>query len=128
MGENFYNRLREFEAEAAAIAWETGLQIEPVFRYSTNGKLLGCSLEVQADVISHNAPPKGYPKNKSQYADPTNYKYPIDSKERVLAAWRYINKSKNQQGYSPSQVAGIKGRIKGAAKKYGLDLQEGESK
>jgi len=126
MNENLYNKLHEFEAAAAVLAWETGLQVEPVFRYSVDGKLVSCVLEVQADVVTHKSPPKGYPKDKSQYADPANYKYPIDSKERVLAAWRYINKPKNQQGYSPAQVSAIKGRIKRAAKKYGLKLEEGK--
>lgn len=126
MSENLLSKLHEFEATAATLAWETGLQVEPVFRYGADGQLLGCTLEIKADVVSHKSPPKGYPKDKSQYADPANYKYPVDSKERVLAAWRYINKPKNQQGYSPAQVSAIKGRIKRAAKKYGLDLKEGD--
>ncbi len=93
--------------------------------YSADGKLEKILIEVNA-LVTHKSPPKGYPSDKGQYADPANYKYPIDSKSRVLAAWRYINQSKNQKGYSSSQVAAIKARIKSAAKKYGLDLQEGE--
>ncbi len=63
------------------------------------------------------------------YADP-GYKsdgrkrYPIDSAAHTKAAWSYINMPKNQKGYSSAQVASIKGRIKGAAKKFGIDISD----
>ena len=116
----------EFEAEATLQAWENGWAINPVYKYSSDGKLSGVGFEIEA-LVTHKSPPKGYPGTKDEYADPANYKYPINSKSRVLAAWRYINKPHNQAGYSSSQVAAIKGRIKRAAKKYGLELQEGGS-
>lgn len=77
-------------------------------------------------MVEHKTPPKGYPKDKSEYADPSRYKYPINSKSRVLSAWRYINQKKNQKGYSAEEISQIKSRIKKAGKKYGLDLKEGE--
>lgn len=64
------------------------------------------------------------------YADP-GYRdgvrrYPINTESHVRAAWSYINMPKNQKGYTPAQVARIKGRIKSAAKKFGIDIA-GES-
>lgn len=56
------------------------------------------------------------------YADTTNKKYPIDTKAHVQAAWSYINQSKNQSGYSSSELAAIKSRIKTAAKKFGISI------
>jgi len=124
MNENLLDKMVEFEAEVTAKAWENGWAINPVLKYSAEGKLQEMAFEVQA-LITHKSPPKGYPSTKDEYADPANYKYPINSKGRVLAAWRYINKPHNQAGYTPAQVGAIKGRIKKAAKKYGLTLQEG---
>jgi len=61
------------------------------------------------------------------YADPKNGKYPIDTKEHVKAAWSFINVPKNQQGYSADELAEIKDRIKGAAKKFGIEISEQNS-
>lgn len=66
------------------------------------------------------------------YADP-GYKddkvkrYPINTQAHVKAAWAYINMDRNQQGYTPEQVASIKGRIKAAAKKFGVTVDEQKS-
>lgn len=66
------------------------------------------------------------------YADP-GYKsdgkkrYPINNAEKVRAAWSYVNMPKNQKGYTSSQVSAIKGRIKTAAKKFGVEISEGKS-
>lgn len=59
------------------------------------------------------------------FADPTNKKYPIDTEEHVRAAWSYINMPKNAAKYSPSEVSAIKGRIKSAAKRFGIQISEG---
>jgi hypothetical protein len=61
------------------------------------------------------------------YADPKNGKYPVDTAEHVRAAWSYINMSKNQKGYSPSELAAIKDRIKTAAKKFGIKIEAAEA-
>ena len=60
------------------------------------------------------------------YADPKNGKYPIDTKEHVKAAWSYINMPKNQTGYTASELSAIKGRIKSAAKKFGITISSDE--
>jgi hypothetical protein len=59
-----------------------------------------------------------------QFADPTNKKYPIDTAEHVRAAWSYINHKDNAAKYEPSEVKTIKERIKRAAKKHGVEIEE----
>jgi hypothetical protein len=76
--------------------------------------------------LGHKTPPKGYPDSKKQYADPANFKYPLDSEAHVMAAWKYINMPRNQKMYSPSKVSSMKARIRKIAKeKYGKTLKEG---
>jgi HK97 family phage prohead protease len=50
-------------------------------------------------------------------------RYPIDAKH-VQAAWSYINMPKNQKGYTASQLASIKSKIKTAMKAHGHDVSE----
>jgi len=59
-----------------------------------------------------------------EYADPANKKYPIDTRAHVKAAWSYISMPKNAAKYSSSELAKIKGRIKRAAKKFGIEISE----
>ena len=66
------------------------------------------------------------------YADPGYQKdgkkrYPIDTAEHVRAAWSYINQGDNAGQYSSEQLANIKGRIRAAAKKFGIDIADGSS-
>ena len=65
---------------------------------------------------------KTKPYGNVSYADPKNNKYPIDTAAHVKAAWSYINMPKNQSGYDSSELAAIKGRIKAAAKKFGITI------
>jgi RNA polymerase subunit RPABC4/transcription elongation factor Spt4 len=64
-------------------------------------------------AYGHKTPPKGFPENRSQYADPDNYKYPLDTAERVMAAFRYYNQSGQQSagGYNDAQWTSIGKRI-----------------
>lgn len=71
---------------------------------------------------SHSSPQKGYPKDRSDYAIPDEYKYPIDTEEHVRAAISYFSKPKNARMYSREKQLVIWGRIKSAAKKYGIEL------
>jgi uncharacterized protein DUF6582 len=61
-----------------------------------------------------------------QYADPgyreNKKRYPIDTPDHIRAAWAYINVPKNAGFYTPEQVATIKGRIKAAAEKAGIEI------
>ena len=58
----------------------------------------------------------------TEFADPTNKKYPVDSPDHVRAAWSYINQSDNAEKYSSDELDTIKSRIKRAAKKYGVEI------
>ena len=59
-----------------------------------------------------------------EFADSTNNKYPIDTPEHVRAAWSYINHKDNAAKYDADEVETIKGRIKRAAKRYGVEIDE----
>ena len=59
-----------------------------------------------------------------EFADPVNNKYPIDTPEHVRAAWSYINHKDNAAKYDADEVRQIKGRIKRAAKKHGVEIEE----
>ena len=68
-----------------------------------------------------------------EYADPGyqedgKKRYPLDSEEHCRAAWSYINMPKNAEKYTPEQLAEIKGKIKAALKKYGVDVADDEKK
>lgn len=64
------------------------------------------------------------------FADPQHNSYPLTkngkpSRERVLAAWRYINQRRNAGEYSSAKVARIKAKIKRFAKEhFDMDLQD----
>lgn len=63
------------------------------------------------------------------YADPGYQadkvkRYPLDTERHVRAAWSYINMPKNAAKYSSSQVVDIKGRIKAAAKRFGIEISD----
>jgi hypothetical protein len=59
-----------------------------------------------------------------QFADTTNNKYPIDTPEHVRAAWSYINHEDNASKYEGDEVETIKDRIKRAAKKHGVEIND----
>ncbi len=58
------------------------------------------------------------------FADPTNKKYPIDTEEHVRAAWAYINKAGNAEKYSKQDAEEIRGRIKRAAPRFGVEIDD----
>jgi hypothetical protein len=60
-----------------------------------------------------------------KFADETNHKYPIDTPEHIRAAWSYINHKDNGAKYDADEVKTIKNRIKAAAKKEGVEIDEG---
>lgn len=61
-----------------------------------------------------------------EYADPKNKAYPVNSAERVRAAWGYINHPDNAAKYPRNGVslASVKARIKAAAKKFGVEISD----
>lgn len=59
-----------------------------------------------------------------EFADPVNNKYPIDTEEHVRAAWSYINHKDNAAKYKATEVTRIKDRIKKAARRHGVEIDE----
>jgi hypothetical protein len=59
-----------------------------------------------------------------EFADRTNKKYPIDTPEHVRAAWSYINHEDNAAKYDADEVNVIKDRIKKAAKKQHVTIED----
>jgi hypothetical protein len=53
-----------------------------------------------------------------EFADPVNYRYPIDA-SHVVAAWAYWNQPKNQTQYSAEEQKKITSEIKAAMKEHG---------
>ena len=74
------------------------------------------------------SPPKGYPTSKGKYADPTNFKYPLDSEAHVRAALAYFSKASNRSGYSPQEQKFMWKRIIAATKKYDIQLSDDVAK
>lgn len=87
---------------------------------------MGKALPKEGVKGGHKTPPKEYREGgatrKKQYADPANYKYPIDTEVHVRAAISYFSKPKNAAVYSPAQQKAIWGRIRAAAKRMGISL------
>jgi len=81
----------------------------------------------QKEQLCHKSPPKGYPKEKSEYGDPECYRYPLNTKSRCLSAWRYVHHADNKSILG-GKFKSIESKIKSYAKKhYNLDLEVGES-
>jgi hypothetical protein len=74
----------------------------------------------------HKSAPKGYPEKAKMYADPKNFKYPIDTEQHARAAWSYIHQAKNRKGYSASELKSMEARIRKALEKYNVDIEESE--
>jgi flagellar biosynthesis protein FlhB len=59
-----------------------------------------------------------------EFADPVNNKYPVDTPEHVRAAWSYLHHKDNAAKYDADEVRQIEGRIRRAAKKHGVEIEE----
>ena len=71
------------------------------------------------------------PASEAHYADPgyqedKRKRYPLDSADHCRAAWSYINMPHNASMYTPEQLAKIKGRIKAAGKKFGVEFSDSQ--
>lgn len=87
------------------------------------------NLEKAVDGNGRKSPPKGYPKNKSQYAGPASFSFPVDSKARTRSAMAYYNAGKGKSNHSESEWASIGSKIAAAANKFfggGYSLQDGK--
>jgi HK97 family phage prohead protease len=61
------------------------------------------------------------------YQDDGQKRYPIDTEAHCRAAWSYINQADNAAKYSSKELARIKGRIRAALKRYGVQVSESSS-
>jgi HK97 family phage prohead protease len=66
---------------------------------------------------------------RSDFADPGWQKdgqprYPLDTPERVTLAWDYINNAHDGSLYTAEQLAEIKAKIKDAAKRFDIELDD----
>ncbi len=59
-----------------------------------------------------------------RFADERNKKYPLSSESHVRAALAYFSMPKNRSKYSSADQGVIMGRIRAAARKYGIKLSE----
>ena len=60
----------------------------------------------------------------TQFADPTNKKYPIDTPGRIKAAWAYIHQPGNGAKYTAAERRTILSRIRKAAKVSMVELPD----
>jgi HK97 family phage major capsid protein/HK97 family phage prohead protease len=89
------------------------------------------TITIQEPTESRAADPQK-PYGDVTYADPGyqadgKKRYPLDTEEHCKAAWSYINQADNAAKYSSEHLAAIKGRIKAAGKKYGIEFSEDTS-
>lgn len=61
------------------------------------------------------------------YQDDGQKRYPLDTEAHCRAAWSYINQADNAAKYSASELALVKGRIRAALKRYGVQVSEASS-
>jgi len=59
-----------------------------------------------------------------EFADPVNNKYPIDTDKHIRAAWSYIHHKDNAAEYDKDEVELIKKRIRKAAGKHNIEIDD----
>jgi hypothetical protein len=60
----------------------------------------------------------------TEFADPTNKKYPIDTPGRIKAAWAYIHQPSNAAKYTAAERRTIQSRIRKAAAARKMELPD----
>lgn len=127
----FFDEMLPVAAENIALADE--LVVAEAFGEevadSLNGMAAGAVTGLVAAAMTKVGSKKGQAANTagSSFADPGYQKdgqkrYPLDTKEEVQAASRYIGQKRNAARYTPAQVARIKARVQRAAKKFGVTI------
>lgn len=69
--------------------------------------------------FGRDAPPKGYPKDQSAYADPENWRYPLHTPWHAKAARRYFDEESNRSKYTEGEQAYMDSRIDQALERFG---------
>lgn len=112
------------------LAERIGAEVDDVEEaiYKIAGKTIKKALPEAGAEGGNKTAPKEYREggatSKRDYADPANFKYPIDTEEHVRAAISYFSKPKNAGVYSAAEQKSIWGRIRAAAKRHGIELGE----
>jgi len=68
--------------------------------------------------FGRSSPPKAYPKDRSVYADPENWRYPLHTSWHAKAARRYFDDEPNRTKYTVDEQIYIDRRINEALKKF----------
>jgi len=74
--------------------------------------------------FGRNEPPRNYPADPEQYADPQNFMYPLDKPIRAKLARRYFDEPRNRGKYTEEEVLFIDSRIDKALKRFGIVADE----
>lgn len=83
--------------------------------------------EVVKGDKTYESPLIGYPEERSEYGDPACFRYPLNTKARCLAAWRYVNQE-DSVSILGDTASSVIDKIKSYAKEhYDLDLQSGDA-
>ena len=61
---------------------------------------------------------------RTQFADPVNKKYPINTPGRIKAAWAYIHQPLNAHKYTPGELRTLRARIRSEAKVRKVELPD----
>lgn len=64
----------------------------------------------------------GYPEEQSAYADPANYKYPVDTRSRAYATLRYVLDNYDSEGYSIDELKYVVRRMLAAIGTHGDEV------
>lgn len=99
---------------------------------SPNDEAEKASKKYGISVLSsgHRTPPEGYPPSREQYADPVNYKYPID-RDHIDDDPEFYNRDGEREkgGYTPREWETIGRRIVDASNRLrgsGFELKDGK--
>lgn len=118
-----------FRKSAPADVWAKAMQITRDLLEEARTERLMSETEPRRDEKSrvkneHKSPPKDYPEGRKEYADPENFKYPLDTYEHVRAAISYFSKPKNHGQYSAEKQKEMWRRIRSAAKRHGIKISD----
>lgn len=110
----------------ASVSYQEHRSGDGVRRELLNGTFTGVPANPEAVVMSSKSADKK-PYGSVTYADPGyqedgQARYPIDTEDHVRAALSYFGQSKNRDQYTAKQQAAILGRIRSAARRFGIDV------
>lgn len=127
--------MEDFRAEvpAAVEHQEAGEELYPIFE-SVQDAIVEAATDtvLEAGAKALKSGKAATPQTKAQnYADPGYQadkmkRYALDTKSQAKAAWSFINNSKNARAYTSAQLKRIKGRIKTALKRFGVEISADE--